>query len=78
LGYSCRYGMNGFVWEAIAGGLTALIGNNAARSRFRDAPANPQSVLRSFRPPPHSSLRISGLSYKTAFRSELWTSIFPL
>jgi hypothetical protein len=27
---------------------------------------------------PHSSLMISGLSYKTAFKSELWTSILPL
>jgi exopolysaccharide synthesis protein ExoD len=27
---------------------------------------------------PHSSRFISGLSYKTAFKSELWTSIVPL
>jgi hypothetical protein len=42
-----------------------------------DAPETPQSVFDPSRPL-HSSRIISGLSYKTAFKSELWTSIVPL
>jgi hypothetical protein len=55
-------------------GLSAPIGNETTRLMFRDAQERFDLSAR----PPHASRFISGFSYKTAFKSELWTSIFPL
>jgi hypothetical protein len=55
-------------------GLTAPIGNETTRLMFRGAQERFDLSARL----PHSSRLISGLSYKTAFKSELWTSIVPL